>query len=77
MSSIIELIAANMRAVNSLSGAASCQLVGDSSPNAQPQSACSTERPLMCAFLPYRVTNWNGSNGSRAAVQCGWRGMRN
>jgi hypothetical protein len=67
MSSIIELIASNMRAVNSVSGAASCQLVGNRAqrlePKCHPQSACSTERPLMCAFLPYRVTNWNGSIG--------------
>ena len=65
MSSIIELIAANMRAANSLSGRPRNEL----EPKCQPQSACSTERLLMFAILPYRVTNWNRSNGSNCPVR--------
>jgi hypothetical protein len=62
MSSIIELIAANMRAVNLLSGAASCQLVGKSSATTRaqmPPSVCLFDGKTAQVRTPsVRVTNW-------------------
>jgi hypothetical protein len=41
-----------------------------------PQPACSTERPLMCAFLPYRVTTGTAAKGRLEAFAEPWANGR-